>query len=250
MYLSCLLVDLGDNPDRIRPGRSWIRNLYRVHQRLCMAFPSADRVENDGDFLQPYEPEQFANGHVHVRRGGDTGFLFRIDPQSLGRAVILVQSAIEPNWDYAFHNACGLLASAPQIREYNPEFKSGQPAFFRLMANPTRRLSRNSIGLNGEPVTENWVGKRVPVANEQLAQWLIRRIEPWAQIEEDKLVIQPGYISVSKNEQGFKEQFRSARYDGTLKITDPKQCFAALQSGIGSAKAFGFGLLSIAPAEG
>ncbi len=40
MYLSSLLIDVGDNPDRPRPGRLWLRNLYHVHQRLCMAFPS------------------------------------------------------------------------------------------------------------------------------------------------------------------------------------------------------------------
>ncbi len=250
MYLSCLLVDLGDNPDRLRPGRLWIRNLYRVHQRLCMAFPSADRAEKDGDFLQPYEPDDFACGHVHVRRREDAGFLFRIDPGLAGRGIILVQSAIEPDWDYAFHNACGLLTGAPQCREYNPEFATGQKVRFRLMANPTRRLSKNSIGPDGEVVTERWVGKRVPVANDQLGEWLALKVAAWAQVDNDKLTVRPGYVSVAKNETGLKEKFRSALYDGVMTITDPSGCLAAVQSGIGSAKAFGFGLVSMRPMEG
>ena len=54
MYLSCLLIDVGDNPDRPRPGRLWLRNLYHVHQRLCMAFPSARKTRtSDNDKRLP-----------------------------------------------------------------------------------------------------------------------------------------------------------------------------------------------------
>ena len=59
MYLSCLLINVGDNPDHPRPGRLWLRNLYHVHQRLCMAFPSASRKADDPDFLRPFKPEDF-----------------------------------------------------------------------------------------------------------------------------------------------------------------------------------------------
>ena len=59
MFLSLLEIDVGDNPDRPRPGRNWLRNLYHVHQRLCMAFPSAARRKTDDDFLKPYRPQDF-----------------------------------------------------------------------------------------------------------------------------------------------------------------------------------------------
>ena len=81
MYISCLLIDVGDNPDRPRPGRLWLRNLYHVHQRLCMAFPSSSRKCGDPEFLAPFAPEDFGNQHVHVKREAASGFLFRIDPQ-------------------------------------------------------------------------------------------------------------------------------------------------------------------------
>ena len=60
MFLSCLFIDVGANPDRPRPGRMWLRNLYHVHQRLCMAFPSAPRISEDPGFLKPFKPEDFA----------------------------------------------------------------------------------------------------------------------------------------------------------------------------------------------
>ena len=89
MYLSALLVDVGTDPDRPRPGRLWLRNLYRVHQRLCMAFPSAARKPDDPHFLKPFKPQDFGTSkpkQVHVARRTDAGFLFRIDPQAAASA--------------------------------------------------------------------------------------------------------------------------------------------------------------------
>ncbi len=69
MYLSLLLIDVGNNPDRPRPGRLWLRNVYHVHQRLCMAFPTDQQRACDPGFLRPYAPDGFAPSR----------FLFRID---------------------------------------------------------------------------------------------------------------------------------------------------------------------------
>ena len=44
-------------------------------------------------------------------------------------------------------------------------------------------------------------------------------------------------------------EFLAVRFDGLLAVTDPALFRNTLQTGIGSAKAFGFGLLSLAPAE-
>ncbi|HRR82746.1 MAG TPA: type I-E CRISPR-associated protein Cas6/Cse3/CasE, partial [Planctomycetota bacterium] len=135
MYLSCLLIDVGTNPDRPRPGRLWLRNLYRVHQRLCMAFPSADRKRDDPQFLQPHAPGDFAQHHVHTKRSSDCGFLFRIDPQPGANPVIVVQSADRPDWEYAFHNARHFLAAPPEPTPYNPQLLTGQVFQFRLLPN-------------------------------------------------------------------------------------------------------------------
>jgi CRISPR system Cascade subunit CasE len=246
MYLSCLLVDVGDNPDRPRPGRLWLRNIYHVHQRLCMALPSASRKSHDEDFLEPFKPEDFGEDHVHVARGGDSGFLFRIDPQPGGRAMILVQSAVKPDWDYAFHNARYLLAALPEVKPFDPRFTKGQRLRFRLVANPTRRLSEHSREADGQPVEKKWIGKRVPVPAGQLLDWLTRRAGPAGfSIEEGPTTVQPGYIYVKKP-GGEGQRLRSVRYDGVLDVADPARFQEALTCGIGPAKAFGFGLLSVA----
>ena len=145
MYLSCLLIDVGDNPDRPRPGRTWLRNLYHVHQRLCMAFPSAARKADDCHFLKPFNPDDFGveePKQVHVKRCSDAGFLFRIDPQAGGRVAVLVQSAAPPDWDYAFHNAGYFLAAPPQVKPFAPCFAVGQQWRFCLVANPIRTVAK------------------------------------------------------------------------------------------------------------
>lgn len=263
MFLSRLHVDLGKDPDRPRPGRLWLRNLYRVHQRLCMAFPSSAQKENDPQFLKPFDPCGFQ--HVHEPRTGEQAFLFRVDPLPHGRAGILVQSAIEPDWNYAFHNARFLLAAPPETRQFNPQFCQVQTLRFRLLVNPTKRLSKNSREADGELVKKEWVGKRIPVPVDQLHEWLARRAEAAGfSFAQDSTAVQPGYIYFQKpgkpmedkpeekqkdktNSRG--QRLRSVRYDGVLKVTDPARFRETLVQGIGPGKAFGFGLLSVAPAR-
>jgi hypothetical protein len=127
MYQSCLLIDVGNDPDRPRPGRLWLRNRYHVHQRLCMAFPSASQKTGDAGFLTPFKPEEFGQGQVHVKRAAGSGFLFRVDPLTNGRAVILVQSARKPDWCYAFYNAGHFLSAPPQVKQLDVSFKRGEP---------------------------------------------------------------------------------------------------------------------------
>lgn len=244
MYLSSLLIDTGDNPDRPRPGRLWLRNLYHVHQRLCMAFPSPSQKSDDNDFLKPYKPEDFAKGQVHVARKVDTGFLFRIDPLPGGRAIVLVQSALEPDWDYAFHNADYLLAARPECKSFQPDFSAGRRLRFRLVANPTRRLSKHS-----PDIKEESVGKRVPVPTEKLLDWLDRRGESGGfLITKESTTIQLGYSYINKRGHNG-QRLRSVKYDGVLQVTDTASFHETIVSGIGSGKAFGFGLLSVAPTE-
>ena len=283
MLLSTLLIDAGDNPDRPRPGRLWLRNLYHVHQRLSMAFPSAKRKADDPDFLKPFKPEDFGNKQVHVNRAPDCGFLFRIDPKPNGRVVILVQSAAKPDWDYAFHNARYLLAAPPEVKPFDLDFTKGQKLRFRLTANPTKRLSRRSLKADGRPIERRWIGKRVPVPSaEEIKVWLRKNpnkdprpftrtklldwLDRWRpdkdkesgfSIDKKFTAVQPGYIYCKKpgnhsgDEQNDKQKDsgrrRSVRYDGILEVTDADLLRNTLIRGIGPGKAFGFGLLSVAP---
>jgi len=273
MYLSCLLIDVGEDPDHPRPGRLWLRNLYHVHQRLCMAFPSDPRKHCDPQFLAPYAPEDFPEQHhladrkktevdadtlaqVHSQRDESSGFLFRIDPQPGGGVAILVQSAVKPNWDYAFRNAGYLLAAPPQVRPFAPIFAEGRRLRFRLLANPTKKIDtigkEERLGHTQEELRKlkGRHGRRVPVDADQLYQWLAGKAESGGfSIDEGSTTVQPTYIYVNKTRNGDGQRLRSVRYDGILKITDPARFQETLIRGIGPGKAFGFGLLSVAPSD-
>lgn len=54
-----------------------------------------------------------------------------------------------------------------------------------------------------------------------------------------------------KHNGGNKEQTLFAvLFEGVLQVTDPDKLRIAVGAGIGSAKGFGFGLLSLAPVRG
>ncbi|MBF0517330.1 MAG: type I-E CRISPR-associated protein Cas6/Cse3/CasE [Nitrospirae bacterium] len=241
MFLSHILVNTGIDPDRPRPGRQWLRNRYRVHQRLCMAFPEPSRLINDRDFLKPYVPEDFGGAHIHVKRAEDAGFLFRVDSLTGGRVIILVQSAVIPNWDYAFHNADYLIDAPPVIKPYDPGFTEGQRLRFCIAANPTRKIDTKT---KADGKKRN--GRRVPVPHDQLDEWLIKRgAQNGFSIE--SVTSKNSYVYVNKSHEGSGHKLFCARYDGILVVTDSDNFLKTLISGIGPGKSFGFGLLSVVP---
>jgi CRISPR system Cascade subunit CasE len=231
-----------------------------------MAFPSPTRRDDDKEFLKPYSPDDFpetryiadrkaeeagreALEHVHAPRSGENGFLFRVEPQPGGNVVILVLSAIKPDWEYAFHNAGHFLAAAPEVKTYDPVVSKGERFRFRLVANPTRKCSKNSKDSKGNPVDARWVGKRVPVPYDRLKEWLDGKGKE-SGFKVDSAVVQSGYIYVDKRDGKLdSKRLLSVRFEGILTVIDPEHFRQTLLAGIGPAKAFGFGLLSIAPVE-
>lgn len=259
MYLSYLLINTGVDPDRPRPGRLWLRNVYRVHQRLCMAFPTNARKEEDSLFIKPFKPTDFIYAHasdhkhddVHGQRTSEQAFLFRIDPLPSGRAIIVVQSATRPDWEYAFKNAGFLLAAPPNgPKVFEPHFENGQICRFRLVANPTRKLDKEN-----RPEGRKNYGKRLPVDRDKIEDWLESRADRAGFKIEHFLNVQTGYVGAFKgNDEKVKEEVKDdrlkrffyARYDGELRVINPDLLRGAIIHGIGPAKGFGFGLLSIA----
>jgi len=243
MYLSTLLIDVGVNPDRPRPGRIWLRNPYHVHQRLCMAFPSPSRKSDDPDFLKPFVPQDFGQEQVHVARRTDAGFLFRIDPQPAGRVVILVQSAAvePPDWDYAFHNAGYLLAGPCEIKEFDPRrvSRTGATWQFRLRANPTVKREEKRHALLSEEAQTAWLRRKADAGGFEVVSVAASRDGPRAARKTDYDAPEP------KNHQ---ITLFAVRFDGVLKVTDDAAFLRSLCCGIGSAKGLGFGLLSLARA--
>ncbi len=266
MYISRLLIDIGGNPDRPRPGRRWLSNVYHVHQRLSMAFPSKALKESDPDFLQPYDPGHFER----------TRFLFRIDNQiaeNCPRAMILVQSLAAPDWDYAFHNARMFLAAEPEVRQFDPALYENEALRFRIRVNLSKKSkhsregeqlskkrgevdSKGRLKEQSKRVALTWKREENETPDEVIRQWFSEKGKHCGFDLRDCRLMHLGWLTAYKpkmksmpvdgEDPGRPMRFRTALLEGNLCITELDRFRETLATGIGSAKAFGFGLLSIA----
>ena len=89
---------------------------------------------------------------------------------------------------------------------------------------------------------------RVPLLlEEQQLAWLERKLQGFAQLE--TLIVQPEPILYfRKPKEGRTGKIQTVIFDGILTVTDTESFDRQLKQGIGPAKAFGCGLLSVAGA--
>lgn len=239
MYLSRMIL----NP-RSQDVRADLSDAQRLHSRVLAGFPPC--------------------GGGSPRAAYSVLFRLDLEPQT-GRPSLLVQSGVEPDWTglptgYLNYNAPVSLACKSLHGLYDL-LQTGDHLSFRLRANPTRRTSGS----------DSRVGKRVAIlGGDAQIEWLHRKGEQGgfslrtvrAQVglpEREMPIATPGVYDVLARDatllRGWKRRaeqqhnliFGSVLFDGDLRITDVQRFREALVQGIGSGKAYGFGLLSIAP---
>lgn len=142
-------------------------------------------------------------------------------------------------------------AESVETKDYEPRLASivtGQAWAFRLKANPVRKVAVDK----GESPREGVIGSiQGHVTYQQQLDWLLSRSEKWGFRVPSNEWGQP-QVNVSNRR---KERFRrgdatvtltTAVYDGVLEITDADLFRNALCEGLGRAKGFGCGLMTIA----
>ena len=157
--------------------------------------------------------------------------LFRVD-ETDGKLSALVQSKTLPDWS-SLTVSDGYLAADPVMKEFNPSLRPGQLLRFRLRANPTVKRDGKRIGIYDESERLAWLGRKGSISGFRVLE---------ARVESDGK--QKGITG-----KGCETIFSAAVFEGVLEVTDVEAFASALRDGIGSAKGFGFGLLSIAPAR-
>lgn len=188
------------------------------------------------------------------------GILFRIDYPRDGTPILLVQSRERPDWSKLppFYVAKPLEpGDVKDISEAYASIQAGSKLRFRLRANPTRRIDTKS-GPDGKRRN----GKRVELRTEaQQLDWLRRKGADHG-FEVLSVGTSKGVPNVRINDEGKSHGYRinrtardkspltfaSVLFDGVLRVTDPEAFRLALEQGFGPAKAYGFGMLSVAPA--
>lgn len=206
---------------------------YDLHRDLCHAFTS--------------------------RRDGT--YLFRSDLDRSSRPVrrvVLVQSSEPADWT----RLAGRLASH-EVTKRDWILRAGDHFRFFLRANATRAKKaslRELAKVRGEAFRA-LRGKRVGVRGEaQLVAWLRRQgerygfrlIETDFRQEDGTTVAVPALRVLEGRDVEWRGrdkrgQHVGADFEGLLTVENPEQLAVALRRGIGAGKAFGFGLLSLAP---
>lgn len=186
------------------------KNPYDIHRELWHLFPGREDEKRD--------------------------FLFRVEKQEKGYgAMVLMQSDQKPssaNNDYLRDN-----------RKYEIKLTKGQSLRFRLRANPVKTIDDEAGRLNRKGEIKKC---RVPLIREdEQKKWIERKLEGACSL--DSLSIQqevPLYFRKTAEQRTGKIQ--TVLFDGVLQIEHPDIFMAIIKAGVGPAKAFGCGLISIA----
>lgn len=149
------------------------------------------------------------------------------------------------------------------IKEISPSFLTHRYYAFDLRANPVKAIVQR--GPDGETLKRSngkrKSGKRIPLVNrEELHAWLVRKGEIRCRDRKTGLDVPGGFRIVEDKsleispmvESHFRKRGHSGyhgcvQFRGILEVTDRERFIETYQSGIGSAKSFGFGLLLLAP---
>lgn len=190
--------------------------------------------------------------------------LWRLDVRDGRRAELLVLSRSTPSWEHVIEQFGWSSADEPQAvtRDYQQlleRIEIGREFRFRLRANPveaTRNPSNPSTAQKEHLSQSRPRGVRVAhrTAGQQTT-WLLDRLNSWGfgAVEIDGLpavlVIGRERVSFSKREGGAGRRVtvNTALFDGTLRVTDAAAARASLLNGVGPARAYGCGLITLAP---
>ena len=194
------------------------RDSYAWHKRVWEAFPGQPEAKRD-----------------FLTRLDDTGDGFRL-------LILSPEPPTRPDWcpsdDWASRIVTDAFLSHPQYR-------------FSLLANPTRkRVVRDEQGNRKKN------GRREPiVTREDLIDWLIRKAAQHgfeidlASLKAVPRPRQPFTKKATDSASRHTGTHTATEFIGALRVTDPALFRAAATRGIGSAKAFGFGMLCLAPLQ-
>ena len=193
-------------------ARLRLRDCYDWHQAVWKAFPGRD--------------------------GEPRGFLTRLDQRREGFRLLIVSpmQPVRPDW-------CPADAESWKTKPIPDAYFTRSRYAFQLCANPTKKISKEQ---SDGSLTKN--GRRVPLRKrEELVEWIKRKGEQGG-FTVDEATLR----TFSRGREYFERHGQpglhsAVEFQGALTVTDPAKFHETFTRGIGSAKAFGFGLLVIAP---
>lgn len=178
----------------------------------------ADRYQLHRTVLSAFDPASLPDERI----------LYRLETVQ-AVPMLIVQSETQPQWDQSAQiNRAGYLRFAPAVKTYHPVFDREQTLRFRLFANPTVKRDRKRYALHQEEQQRAWLDRKALTHGFRVEAVQTRDVRRVAG-------------------RGTRMVWHQVGYEGVLTVMDSDAFTQAIRHGIGSAKAFGFGLLSVAP---
>lgn len=192
------------------------------------------------------QPEQ----PVRPPEAGRPRVLWRIDADEPHQPVVLAVTEARPDFTHLVEQGGWPRAELPfAVRDYRrllDRLEKGQAYRFRLTANPTH--SPRAEG------SDQRRGKRLAhVTHAQQLEWLTGRVEALGiRLLELAGGGGPDVLVTARDRVTFRHDrgkvtLGVATFDGRLQVADPDRLRDVLVTGVGPAKAYGCGLLTLAP---
>ena len=192
-------------------ARKGLRDGYDWHRAIWELFP--DRKNENREFLSRIEKKEL---------------YFQV-------YVLSIPEPEKPGW--CSESDWGVKKIPPSFLEW-PFYR------FDLIANPTKSIKKE--GDNGKPAKN---GKRVALfqPEEQLG-WLNRKGEQggFKILNDPPLELDKAQRHSFRKKENYGSHY-AVNFRGVLQVTDKEKFIATFQKGIGTAKAFGFGMLLLQP---
>lgn len=216
MYLTQFSVNVGR-----RAAREMLVSPERIHAAVLGCFPPGQH------------------------RTDEARTLWRLDRRSSHDIALLISSPLRPDLT-ALNEECGWATGAPgktaDYARFLAALEPGQRWAFRLAANPVHAVA--------DPARPGARGRRVPhvTAAQQLA-WLVDRAKRSGFSLGEPA--EPTAAVTRREKLSFKRKGRTvtisrAQFDGVMEVTDAGALRTAIQQGIGPAKGYGLGMLTLA----
>jgi CRISPR system Cascade subunit CasE len=185
------------------------RNSYEIHRSLWGLFP--EDADKDRDFL------------------------FRVSQGDRNHAEILMQSTREPRYP---SSTAQILA----CKEYSLAFVPGDRLRFLLIANPIKTIKDEASRKKEDSEIKKC---RVPLIREdEQREWIERKFRDVALLE--TIVIDPILpLRFKKSKEDRVGKIQPVNFQGVLKVIDAAAMLELVKTGVGPAKAFGCGLVSL-----
>ena len=268
LYLSQLWL----NP-RSRDAWRDLADVQGLHRTLMRAFPDAIAARHSGTVA---EADDGGAGGARAA----VGLLFRPEvDRRTGMVRVLAQSAgVVPDWRAL---PTGYVTPAPGCPDgwatrllptavWCPEV--GMHRRFRLRANVTAKVQKHRVPLRTDGAQLAWLRSHataggfrvtlppptdaVPSGHPEAPR--LRDLEgvvpvaglPPVRLDRDDKVQgwRPSATDAANRPARSRLTFEGLTFEGILEVTDPERFAATVRAGIGPAKAYGYGLLSLAPA--